>query len=1626
VIELYNRGDAAVSLAGLGITDNPNLPTKYLFPAGTTIPGRGYLTLYADSLPSQAGELHLGFGLDAEGDRVYLFPAGATVLTTPLDSVEFGIQLPNLSIGRLPDGTGTATGTFWGLAQPTLGGINRSQPLGNPSQLKINEWFTGGQYTIGGQTFTDDFIELYNASSMPVDLSGLYLTDNPADDPDKSPIAPLSYIAASGYGVFLADENTDQGANHTSFQLASERGWLGLFTAQQALIDQVLYLPQLDGTSQGRVPDGGPNYQFFAQPTPGLDSSPPSVPANLHFTLIAPTRNDIAWDASSDTQTGVAEYHVYRGGTFLASTAATSYSDTTVQSGTSYSYQVLAVNGDGVPSALSSSISSGLDSSPPSTPTGLAGTIASGNQIDLSWNASADPQSGVQHYNVYRNSVLLGTSVTTSFNDSTFAVGPAVTYRVSAVNNDDIESPHSLGLSAATFQDGAGPTAGYAGTTDTWLSENQSGTNNGSGTTFEIDGDEPQNSGLDTTALIRWDISAIPTNATVTAGALVFNVTNSTVNTYEIYDVRRAWNELQANWISTGSGGNWELAGARGTADRGGTSLGLYGPTNGNGPGKAFSLNGSGVSVVQSWIGNAAANFGFAIHNSTSNDGSDVTSREGGAALRPQFTVLYTTPAPADTTPPTVPTNIAASNDGASTITLFWNPSTDPDSGIASYNVFRNGVQIGNTTNVQFADAGRTPGVTYNYTVSAINNVSLQSAPSSPPVAHSIAVDSTPPSAPSGVSASDNGISQITISWTAATDAQSGVSQYRIYRDNVLAGTSATTTFADTGRSPNVTYSYEVAAVNGQNLEGARSTPAVTHEIQPLPLNLTLSARDSYLPGAPMLVRVEITGSDGLPDRNIWDATATLSSSNPAVTLSTTTVTLRNGVGSALVTPTGSGNFTLNASVPSIGLQSSKALTSLAGVTQTNVSGTLTGAQLNWSGVMRVTGNVIVPDGQVLNIAPGTLVLVDGAPDNRPSLVTNGITITVNGRLSALGTAAQPITFTTTGPTLYWGEINHSSSDGTSNYAYVDVLHAGHSPGGDHTGHGPAIRSTNSTLDFDHANISDIVGKTMRAQGSNLTFRNSIFTRSVMGPETFSTGILFENSYIFDMLHTFRQDNQNDDDDGIYVHRQGAGQEIRFSGCIVANTEDDGIDQLGADIIVENCIIRDMVNVADDPKGITIIEGTNIIRDTLIVNVDIGISAKGQGGGTPVSNNTVDHVTIVANSIAIQAEDKFGIPGAIINYDITNSILRAPDAVASDYAPGPIVINYSNLSETWPGTGNQTADPLFVNAAGNDYHLQPTSPAINAGDPASPLDPDGTRTDMGFYPFSQQAPKVAEVMVRGTSWTPAMLARLGSDGLGSGGYRVPIEAGPNFAPLPWTGINQIMVRFTEGVTVAQNDLVLAGVNVTSYPFTGFTYDPATFTATWTRTQSIAADKLRLTVNDSVVGLSGTPLDGELGAAYPSGNNSPGGDFSLRFDVLPGDANQNRVVDGNDFQSVLQATFNGAASAAYRPLRDLDANGAINILDLHSQLSRQGTTLPAGNPPPSPPAPSAPAAVVRGRSANTVPAIHQAQAVRRARPLPIAVDQVFSDPENSPATQSSTVLRARRMRKTAVEASPFAL
>jgi hypothetical protein len=66
----------------------------------------------------------------------------------------------------------------------------------------------------------------------------------------------------------------------------------------------------------------------------------------------------------------------------------------------------------------------------------------------------------------------------------------------------------------------------------------------------------------------------------------------------------------------------------------------------------------------------------------------------------------------------------------------------------------------------------------------------------------------------------------------------------------------------------------------------------------------------------------------------------------------------------------------------------------------------------------------------------------------------------------------------------------------------------------------------------------------------------------------------------------------------------------------------------------------------------------------------------------------------------------------------------------------------SNLEFPPPGIGNLLADPGFIEPEYQDYRLSDTSPCIDAGDPDLPLDPDGTRADIGAFYYHQDSTEV--------------------------------------------------------------------------------------------------------------------------------------------------------------------------------------------------------------------------------------------------------------------------------------------
>lgn len=268
-VELHNTGSTAVDLGGMSLTDDTATPTKYVIPAGTTIPAGGYLLFYADSATSEAG-LHTGFGLDAQGDKICLYDTSANGGAL-IDAVHFGLQIADKSLAR-----SAADPTIWGLATPTLGSANGTLlALGSPATLKINEWCGSRLFRV-----SDDFVELYNPGSSPVALGELRLTDDLYNYPTQYTIPSLSYIEAKG---FLA-LNSDQ----FDFGLDGDFDYIFLVGANGTLIDKVDLIAQPADHSTGRSTDGGDTWADFTIPTPGL-SNATSVPA-AYTTLLSGLR----------------------------------------------------------------------------------------------------------------------------------------------------------------------------------------------------------------------------------------------------------------------------------------------------------------------------------------------------------------------------------------------------------------------------------------------------------------------------------------------------------------------------------------------------------------------------------------------------------------------------------------------------------------------------------------------------------------------------------------------------------------------------------------------------------------------------------------------------------------------------------------------------------------------------------------------------------------------------------------------------------------------------------------------------------------------------------------------------------------------------------------------------------------------------------------------------------------------------------------------------------------------------------------------------------------------------------------------------------------------------------------
>ena len=121
----------------------------------------------------------------------------------------------------------------------------------------------------------DDWIEIYNSNAFPVNVGGLYLTDD-LDDPTQVQIpatAPdTTTIPAGGFLVLWADKESEQGVLHLEFKLSGDGEQIGLAQVvgnDTTFIDSLTFGPQWADTSYGYITDGSGDRAYFNPATPG-------------------------------------------------------------------------------------------------------------------------------------------------------------------------------------------------------------------------------------------------------------------------------------------------------------------------------------------------------------------------------------------------------------------------------------------------------------------------------------------------------------------------------------------------------------------------------------------------------------------------------------------------------------------------------------------------------------------------------------------------------------------------------------------------------------------------------------------------------------------------------------------------------------------------------------------------------------------------------------------------------------------------------------------------------------------------------------------------------------------------------------------------------------------------------------------------------------------------------------------------------------------------------------------------------------------------------------------------------------------------------------------------------------
>ena len=268
-VEIHNISSAPVDLSGWSLSDRSDKLTRWQFPS-MTLPVDGYLAVHCsgEDRRDDPSHLHASFRISNKGDTLFLTaPNGQTVSYVKTPAME-----PDQCYSLLETGWSRQFSPSPNQPNTPQGADAAAMEImaGNDTGVRITE-------ILASSSKSNDWIELYNGTSSPVDLSGWGLSDN-AGRPRKWQFPSGTTIQPGAYlGVFANGLNDSaEGRIQTSYSLSADGGYsVVLSRPEGAIVDRVFVPMQYEDISYGRL-EGQNGLRYFTTVTPGAPNDSPS------------------------------------------------------------------------------------------------------------------------------------------------------------------------------------------------------------------------------------------------------------------------------------------------------------------------------------------------------------------------------------------------------------------------------------------------------------------------------------------------------------------------------------------------------------------------------------------------------------------------------------------------------------------------------------------------------------------------------------------------------------------------------------------------------------------------------------------------------------------------------------------------------------------------------------------------------------------------------------------------------------------------------------------------------------------------------------------------------------------------------------------------------------------------------------------------------------------------------------------------------------------------------------------------------------------------------------------------------------------------------------------------------